>query len=109
MEGRTDYSPRKRVSILITARAHLALRRLARKKGVSMNEMIQEWIWAEDDLTGAVRISREWVRDLDIDTLERLQQYCFENHTTPAQAVTQWVWNAKVKNADIRGQMSFAK
>ena len=44
MEGRTDYSPRKRISILITARAHLALRRLARKKGVSMNEMIQEWI-----------------------------------------------------------------
>lgn len=40
------------------------------------------------------------------DTYERLRQYADENHTTVSQAITDWIWQAKVKNAQVRGQMS---
>ena len=43
---------------------------------------------------------------LDESTAERLKQYAFENHKTVSQAVTDWIWSAKVKNANVRGQMS---
>lgn len=42
---------------------------------------------------------------VDTDTLERLKQYAWENHSTMSKAVTDLVWNAKVKNTQIRGQM----
>lgn len=40
------------------------------------------------------------------DTLERLDQYAFENHSSRSQAITDLVWNAKVKNCQLRGQIS---
>lgn len=40
------------------------------------------------------------------DTLERLDQYAFENHMNRSQAITQLVWNAKVKKEQLRGQMN---
>lgn len=40
------------------------------------------------------------------DTLERLKQYAYENHTTVSGAITDWIWSAKVKNTNVRGQMS---
>lgn len=43
---------------------------------------------------------------VDADTLERLRQYAWENHSTVSKAVTDLIWNAKVKNVQIRGQMS---
>ena len=43
------------------------------------------------------------------DTLERLKQYAYENHTTVSGAITQWIWKAKVKNENLRGQMSLQK
>ena len=42
---------------------------------------------------------------LDPDTAERLKQYAFENHTNVSQAVTDWIWSAKVKNTQVRGQI----
>ncbi|MBQ6450725.1 MAG: hypothetical protein IJJ29_02245 [Solobacterium sp.] len=39
------------------------------------------------------------------DTAERLKQYAWEHHTTVSQAITDWIWSAKVKNEQIRGQM----
>lgn len=38
------------------------------------------------------------------DTKERLKQYAFEHHKSISQAVTDWIWNTKVKNEQIRGQ-----
>lgn len=40
------------------------------------------------------------------DTYERLKQYAFENHTSNSHAITELIWQAKVKNAQVRGQMS---
>lgn len=40
------------------------------------------------------------------DTAERLKQYAWEHHSTVSQAVTDWIWSAKVKNEQIRGQRS---
>ena len=41
------------------------------------------------------------------DTAERLKQYAFENHTTVSAAIEHWIWSVKVKNEQLRGQMSF--
>lgn len=41
------------------------------------------------------------------DTLERLKQYAFENHTTVSAVIENWTWSAKVKNSQIRGQIPF--
>ena len=40
------------------------------------------------------------------DTAERLKQYAYEQHKTISQAITDWTWNAKVRNEQIRGQQS---
>ena len=40
------------------------------------------------------------------DTAERLKQYAYENHTNVSQAITDWIWSEKVKNAQVRGQES---
>jgi len=40
------------------------------------------------------------------DTLERLKQYAHENHTSASHALTELIWQAKVKNAQVRGQMN---
>lgn len=43
---------------------------------------------------------------LSPDTVERLKQYAFEQHKTVSQVNTDWTWAAKVKNEQIRGQIS---
>lgn len=40
------------------------------------------------------------------DTAERLKQYAWEHHTSVSQAITDWIWSAKVKNEQIRGQIT---
>ena len=40
------------------------------------------------------------------DTLERLDQLAFEEHKSRSQAITDLVWNAKVKRQQLRGQTS---
>ena len=40
------------------------------------------------------------------DTLERLDQYAFEEHVSRSQAITSLVWKARVKNSTVRGQMN---
>lgn len=44
---------------------------------------------------------------LDMDTVERLKQYAYEHHTTVSHAITDLIWAAKVKNENLRGQISF--
>ena len=46
---------------------------------------------------------------LSIDTLERLKQYAFEHHTNVSHAITDLVWQAKVKNEQIRGQLNLLR
>ena len=46
---------------------------------------------------------------LDEDTLERIRQYAWENHSTLSKAVTDLAWAAKVKNSQVRGQLSLNK
>ena len=43
---------------------------------------------------------------LDQDTKERLENYAWENHSTVSKAVTDLVWAAKVRNSQLRGQLS---
>ena len=43
---------------------------------------------------------------LSEDTVERLKQYAYEHHTNVSQAITDWIWSAKVKNSQIRGQQT---
>ena len=40
------------------------------------------------------------------DTVERLKLYAWEHHTTVSQAISNWIWSAKVKNDQIRGQLT---
>ena len=42
------------------------------------------------------------------DTLERLKQYAWENHIANgvSGAIEDLAWKAKVKNSQLRGQMS---
>ena len=48
---------------------------------------------------------------IEEDTLERLRQYAFENHISSgvSGAVTDLIWKAKVKNEQVRGQISIGK
>lgn len=41
---------------------------------------------------------------LSVDTIDRLKQYAWENHTTVSHAITDWIWRTKVKNDQLRGQ-----
>lgn len=43
---------------------------------------------------------------LDEDTAERLKQYAFENHKNVSQTITDWVWSAKVKGEQVKGQQT---
>ena len=43
---------------------------------------------------------------ISIDTAERLKQYAWEKHTNVSQLITDWIWHARVKNDQIRGQQS---
>ena len=38
------------------------------------------------------------------DTEERLKMYAEEHHTNVSQAITDWIWSAKVKGDQVRGQ-----
>lgn len=40
------------------------------------------------------------------DTLQRLKQYAWENHKNVSQAITDWICSEKVKNGQIRRQMT---
>jgi hypothetical protein len=40
------------------------------------------------------------------DTAERLKQYAWENHKNVSQSITDWIWSVKVKNEQIRGQLT---
>lgn len=42
---------------------------------------------------------------LSEDTIERLKQYAWENHTSASHAVTEWIWHARIKNEQVRGQL----
>ena len=43
---------------------------------------------------------------LEEDTAERIRQYAWENHSSVSKAISDLIWSAKVKNSQIRGQMS---
>lgn len=43
---------------------------------------------------------------LSEDTVLRLKQYAWENHTSVSHAITEWIWHAKVSNEQVRGQTS---
>lgn len=41
---------------------------------------------------------------ISYDTADRLKQYAWEHHTSVSHAITEWIWKARVKNDQIRGQ-----
>ena len=44
---------------------------------------------------------------VDEDTAERLRQYAWEHHSSVSKAISDLIWSAKVKNDQVRGQLSF--
>ena len=46
---------------------------------------------------------------LSEDTVERLKQYAWEYHKTVSHTITDWIWSAKVKNDQVRGQQTMMK
>ena len=42
---------------------------------------------------------------LTSDTLERLDQYAYETHSSRSKALTDLIWKAPVKHAQLRGQI----
>ena len=107
--GQDGGKGKKHVNLSLTMEAHGFLKAQAMRKGMNASQMVEEWIRTEEGLNGMVRISRDWVKDLDIQTLERLEDYCCENHTSPAEAVTRWIWASKVKSTTLKGQVSLFK
>ncbi len=94
----------------MTEETHKLLKKLADQEGISMSEKISKWVWEEEHKNTQVKINREWVYELDAETLERLLLYCDQNHfLSPAQAITSFIWKAKVDTSGVRGQMSFYK
>ncbi len=106
MELKSDHSPKKRTNISITEQTYSLLKAQAQRQNTTMSQLITHWIWYEESVSGPALVNREWVKELDTDTLDRLLQFSYENHTTPAQAVRDWIWSKKVKNEVIRGQMN---
>ncbi len=94
----------KRVSVNLsmTVKNREILKQLAAQNGKTVSGLVASWAQEKERLyQGPSPVI------LSPDTLERLEQYAYENHTTPAQVLTDMIWKAKVKNANIRGQMSF--
>lgn len=59
---------------------------------------------------GVEKLSKVRVNiSIEPDTHERIKQYAFENHMNVSQAITKLIWDANVKNAQLKGQMSFAE
>ncbi len=101
MEPKSDHSPKKRTNISISEQTYGLLKKQAKRQNTTMSQLITDWIWYEESVSGPVLVNREWVKELDTETLERLLQFSYENHTTPAQAVRDWIWSKKVKNEVI--------
>lgn len=60
--------------------------------------------------SGGVFMDRNSKKRMNIylseDTIERLKQYAWENHTSVSHAITEWIWHTKVSHEQIRGQTS---
>lgn len=42
---------------------------------------------------------------LDDETHERLKQFAYERHMSVSQVIRQWIWQQKIKNENLRGQL----
>ncbi len=93
---------RVNVNLSMNVKTHESLKRMAIKNGKSVSGLVSTWTQEKEQFYQELPPII-----LSQDTFERLEQYAYENHTTPTQALTDMVWKAKVKNANIRGQMSF--
>ncbi len=99
-----DKTKEKRVNVNLSMTVSIreSLKLLAIKNGKSVSALVSTWTREKEQA-----LQERPPIILSHDTLERLEQFAYENHTTPTQALTDMVWKAKVKNANIRGQMSF--
>ncbi len=97
----------KRLSVVIPVEAHALLKEMARQKQTSLKQLILELILKEASIVSGLQQDRDWIKELDVETLERILQYAREKHMTPAKAITAVVWSLNVKNGGIQGQMSF--
>ena len=43
---------------------------------------------------------------VDEDTAEGLRQYAWEHHSSVSKAISDLIWSSKVRNDQIRGQLS---
>lgn len=93
-----------RVNISLTQEDHDRLKSLAEKKECSVSHMVSELARMACPGPGTERL---WLLRIDDNTLERIEQYSFEHHIIPEQAVIRWIWAQKVSSSVIRGQMSF--
>mgnify|MGYP002626710701 CR=1 FL=1 len=102
MESRNDSSKRIRISLSITEKTHQLMKDAAMKKGTNMSQMVADWVWED----AKPQKYGERVFHLTPDTMYRLEQYACQNHQSVDQAVTGWIWKAKVNGSVMKGQMS---
>ena len=102
-----NKSGRIRVNISLSTEVHARLKAAAKRKDTSVSHLISEL--AKEHLPGPLcgMPKPTWPQDLPLDATQRIEAYAEEHHTTPVQAVTDWIWSQKVKNENLKGQLSF--
>ncbi len=97
----------KRLSVDIPVEAYALLKEMALAENTTLKDYVLGLILKQAATVSGLQQDRNWIRDLDVETLERILQFANENHTTPAKAITRLVWNLRVKNGGIQGQLNF--
>lgn len=107
MYHREDH-PRKHISISVTEDTSQRLKAFAARRGSNVSQVITEWIREQvPDLMNIDIAPDISSLELDSSTAERLETWAGEHHTTPVQAVKDWIWAQKIKDPQIKGQMRF--
>ncbi len=101
MTQKEDHPAKKHVTISVTPETCLRLKSLAVENDSNVSRLITNWAWEQSDVPYK---SKNLV--LSPDTFYHLESWAMEHHTTPDQAVTDMIWKLKVKDQQLRGQMS---
>ena len=96
-----------RVNISIPADVHQRLKVIARTKGSNVSQLITDLVRNHLGVPMGMAPIPDWPQRIPLDTLERIERYAMEHHTSPEQAVTDWIWKAKVSDTVMKGQLSF--
>ncbi len=98
---------KKRINITILPKDHNRLKELARAGSTDVSKLVAELV--QEASRTKEKEGHAWIWTLGVDTLERIEQYAYEHHTTPEQAVTDWAFGEKPVRKTRRGQTAKSK